>query len=380
MVFPADETNQKPKKNSIVTIIIASLVSAVVGGIITGIILFGMTERAPKVNLNQSAGKVTPQINVPSGGSANIPEVAKVMGPSVVGVINKATVDNFYSQKSEDQGSGSGVIIDSSGYIVTNYHVVKGASQLTVILYNGKQVPAKIVGTDERTDLAVLKINEGNLTAARLGNSDQTVVGEPAIAIGNPLGQEFARTVTVGVISAVKRTVMLQGQPYEVLQTDAAINPGNSGGALVNSNGELIGINSAKIVAEEVEGINFAIPINIAKPIIEDIMKHGRVVRPWLGVIWVSDVNDAFAAQYGLPVKSGVVVEVQPNGPSSRGGLANNDIIVALDGEKIATFQDLRKAIEKKKIGDKVELKVIRNKKEKIVKVTLGESPPPQPN
>lgn len=377
MVFHDNEFNNKPGKNGAVSYIVISLISAIIGGLLVSFFALGLKapNTTPNFDKQNTGGKQTPIVSVPSGGSANIPEIAKNLGPAVVGVTNRGNVSNFSLEKSVESGSGSGVIFDPAGYIVTNNHVVKDASELIVTLANGKQVKAKLVGTDPRTDLAVLKINADNLTVARFGDSDKTQVGEPAIAIGNPLGPEFARTITVGVISALKRTVFVQGQQFELLQTDAAINPGNSGGALVNSQGELIGINSAKIVAEEIEGINFAIPINTAKPIIEDLVKHGKVVRPFLGIVWVTDVNETIADQYGLPVSSGVIIEVSPNGPAQRAGLKNSDVITQLNGVKTNTFQDLRKEIEKHKIGDKIELKVIRAKKEQKITVTLGEAP-----
>ena len=369
----------KSPKSGIVPYIIISLISAVIGGLIMSFFVLGT--QAPK-SISQTEklnNKSTPFINVPAGGTANIPEIAKNVGPSVVGVTNRSNIEGFFDNKSIESGSGTGIIFDSKGYIVTNYHVVKGATELVVTMVDGKQLPAKLVGTDSRTDLAVLKINAENLTVARLGDSDKVEVGEPAIAIGNPLGQEFARTVTVGVISALKRQILVQGQQQpDLIQTDAAINPGNSGGALVNSNGEVIGINSAKIVAQEVEGINFAIPTNTAKPIIEDLVKFGKVVRPWMGIIWVSDVTASVAEQYGLPVKEGVIIEVAPGGPAEKAGIKNGDVIIEINGEKIKDFQELRKAIEKKKIDDKINVKLIRDKKEKTVKVTLGEAPAPQ--
>lgn len=380
MIFQ-DNNFSSSKKAGFLSYILISMVSAVIGGLIVSFFSLGTNVPKNSAQISEKQGaQTTPIVTVPSGGLANIPEVAKTIGNAVVGVTSKGNTNSVFEHKAVDQGSGSGVIIDSTGFIVTNNHVVKGAAGITVTLANGKQVSAKIVGTDPKTDLAVLKINAENLTAVRLGDSDNLQVGEPAIAIGNPLGPEFARTVTVGVISALNRTVFVQGQQFELIQTDAAINPGNSGGALVNDKGELVGINSAKIVAEEIEGINFAIPINTAKPIIEDLMKHGKVVRPWLGVKWISDVNDSVAEQYKLNVKSGVLIEVLPDGPADKAGIKNNDVIIELDKQKVKGFEELRKEIEKKKIGDKLIVKVIRDKKEKTITVTLSEAPAPEEN
>ena len=222
-------------------------------------------------------------------GARNTPIVAaaKKVGPAVVGITNKAYVRDIFNRvQLTERGTGSGVIYDKSGLIATNNHVVEGASEIIVSLTDGRSVKGNVLGADAATDLAVVKIDENNLPVADFGDSSTLQVGEPAIAIGNPLGLEFRGSVTAGVISALNRSIQLGERKFDLIQTDAAINPGNSGGALVNAEGEVVGINSAKIAVSGVEGIGFAIPINSAKPILDELAKKGRVVRPYIGAAW----------------------------------------------------------------------------------------------
>ena len=202
---------------------------------------------------------------------------AKKVGPAVVGITNKAYVRDFFNRTQlMERGTGSGVIYDKAGYIATNNHVVEGASEIIVSLPDGRTVKGKVLGADAVTDLAVVKIDADNLTVATFGDSDTLQVGEPAIAIGNPLGLEFRGSVTAGVISALNRSIEVGERKFNLIQTDAAINPGNSGGALVNADGEVVGINSAKVAVSGVEGIGFAIPINTAKPILQELAERRR--------------------------------------------------------------------------------------------------------
>jgi serine protease Do len=308
--------------------------------------------------------------------------IAEQVGPTVVGIKNMSKNEAFNkAHPGIAQGSGSGVLIDDQGYIVTNNHVVAGAEKLLVSLANGKELEGKLIGRDPRTDLAVVKIDPaqaGKFLYARLGDSDKVKVGELAVAIGNPLGEEFARTVTAGIISALNRTVEVgEGQRFTLLQTDAAINPGNSGGALVNSQGEVIGINSVKIINEKVEGMNFAIPINRVKPIIQDLISQGKVIRPWLGVLYRGvNNNDQLKAEKGYPVNYGIVVDqVAPNGPAAKAGMLDKDILIAFNEEKVTTFPDLQQFIEKVKIGDNVKVTVLRGKATIVLTVKLEEMP-----
>ena len=240
------------------------------------------TEQAAQKNAEKKAEEIDKKMS----GARNTPivQAAKKVGPTVVGITNKAYVRDFFNRvQLAERGYGSGVIYDKSGLIVTNNHVVDGASEIIVSLADGRSAQGKVLGTDAATDLAVVKIDLDNLPVAEFGDSSTVQVGEPAIAIGNPLGMEFRGSVTVGIISALNRSVEIGEKKFTLFQTDAAINPGNSGGALVNADGEIIGINSAKIGVSNVEGMGFAIPINNVKPIIKELSAKGRVAHPYVG-------------------------------------------------------------------------------------------------
>ncbi|SDZ65454.1 serine protease Do [Evansella caseinilytica] len=317
--------------------------------------------------------------------TSEVIEAVDRVSDAVVGVINMREANSLFSTGSE--GTGSGVIYkveDDYALVVTNYHVIEGASQIEVTLSNGKRIPAEKVGEDELTDLALLKIDSEDVTAvAQFGNSEALKPGEPAIAIGNPLS--FEGSVTLGIISAVERSIPvdLTGNGMtdwnaEVLQTDAAINPGNSGGALLNIQGEVIGINSMKIAEQAVEGIGFAIPSSIVIPIIEDLEHYGEVRRPQMGVV-IRSLNEIPSFHWQdtlkLPedITGGVYLEgVQPDTPADRAGLEEGDVIVELDGEEINDSHDLRNFLyTKKKIGDKVTVGFYRDGKKEEVELTL---------
>ena len=311
-------------------------------------------------------------------GARNTPIVkaARAVGPAVVGITNKAYVRDFFNRvQLAERGTGSGVIYDKSGLIVTNNHVVEGASEIVVSLSDGTSVSGKILGTDPATDLAVVKINADNLPVAEFGDSSDIQVGEPAIAIGNPLGLEFRGSVTVGVISALNRSVQVGERKFNLIQTDAAINPGNSGGALVNADGKVIGINSAKIAVSSVEGIGFAIPINSVKPIIKELAEKGKVAHPYVGA---SLIDKTIAEHYGFDadLKGGLLImKLAKNGPLALAGAHTGDIILAFDGKKTSSVADLRDEINKHKAGDNVTVTILRNEREITLSVTLQEYP-----
>ena len=300
---------------------------------------------------------------------------AKAVGPSVVGITNKAVARDWFNNPVETEGVGSGVIFRSDGYIVTNNHVVANAKELIVSLADGRTLKGKLIGTDEVTDLAVVKVDAKDLPAATFGDSDKIVVGEPAIAIGNPMGLEFKGSVTAGVISALNRTLDISDNRLKLLQTDAAINPGNSGGALVNADGEVIGINSAKLAANGVEGMGFSIPINTVKTVVDQLMNNGYVARPYLGVT-VFDPQTAARYGYELNIDKGVYVfQLILNGPAGRAGMQRGDIILKLDGEETNSVRDLRAKIAEHKVGETVKVEFDRNGKKQTVDVTLDEMP-----
>ncbi|OIQ59018.1 serine protease Do-like HtrB [Moorella thermoacetica] len=326
-------------------------------------------------------GWVNQPVGLPAQYTADSPVVtiARQVGPSVVGV-QAMTGTNYTGDGVVKQGSG--VIFDTAnGYIVTNNHVIAGAGRITVSLDREQTYPATLVGADERSDLAVLKVNGPNLPQARLGDSSTLQVGETVVAIGNPLGREFARSVTVGVISALNREVTVPGPrgveiTLRVLQTDAPINPGNSGGALVNLRGEIIGINSVKIAASGVEGMGFAIPINDVRPIIDQIITRGYVSHPFLGIYNLQEITPEMAQWYNIP--AGVYVGgVFKDGPAARAGLQVGDVITAVENQKVATYDDIQRLINTKTPGDQVTVTVVRLKSSNPVNytITLGELP-----
>ncbi|MFS8639674.1 MAG: trypsin-like peptidase domain-containing protein [Symbiobacteriaceae bacterium] len=323
---------------------------------------------------------------VAEAGATVIPEIYKRVAPAVVSVYVEAS-RGFYRAS----GQGSGFVVDPEGYILTNYHVIENARSIEVQFIDGDRLEARVVGTDQMSDLAVLKVDPGDkkLVAATLGDSDQVQVGELAIAIGNPYGHAF--TVTAGIISAVGREIVEPTTSIPgAIQTDAAINPGNSGGPLLNSRGEVIGVNTAIEAPTEWSGnvgLGFAVPINTAKEILPTLMAGQTVQRPWLGV-YLEDVDEWYARVLGLSTTEGaVVVQVVPGSAAEKAGLrsprfdrANRlisaDVIIALDGEKVTGADDLRNRILRNhKVGDEVELTIIRDGQELTLKATLDARP-----
>jgi len=289
-------------------------------------------------------------------GRLSIPQVARRLLPSVVSVESFIS-SNFF----EPYGLGSGIIMSEEGYIVTNQHVIADSSALRVTLNTGESFEASIVGTDARTDLAVIKITpEGvDLVAAEFGDSTQLEVGETVIAVGNPASLELAGSVTQGIVSALNRQMISNSDAMTYIQTDAAINPGNSGGALANEFGQVIGINTSKIVSTGFEGIGFAIPISEAKPIIDDLVINGRVTgRVKLGITAVA-VDEIASRNYGIPMGL-MIQEIEAESDIAQKGVQSRDIITHINGSRIYTFDELRKELDTHKVGDSVTLTIYR--------------------
>ncbi|WP_084361063.1 S1C family serine protease [Neobacillus fumarioli] len=319
----------------------------------------------------------------------SIADTVQRVSKAIVGIDNyqRQQSQDFFgnttSSQNVDTGSGSGVIIqkkDGYAYIVTNNHVVEGANKLEVSLYDGSKTSAQLVGTDALTDLAVLKIPGKYVnTIATFGTSSSLRPGDPVYAIGNPLGSELSRTVTQGIISATNRSISVQTSAgdYEttVIQTDAAINPGNSGGALINPEGQVIGINSMKIAESGVEGLGFAIPSDDVIPIVNQLIKYGKIERPYLGVSLadLSQVPQIYLQDLPNNVSNGViVVNVDSNSAAGRAGIQPKDIIVSMDGTSVGNSAELRKFLyTKAKIGDTVKVGLYRNGKLMTVNVKL---------
>lgn len=291
----------------------------------------------------------------------SVSKVAAEVSPSVVGISSVSrSADRL--DPGQIESSGSGVIIDKTGYIVTNNHVVSTGRPLTVTLADGSEKKASIVGTDPRTDLALIKIAaSGKITPAEFGDSEKLIVGEEVVAIGNPLGQRFARSVTAGIVSGLNRLLTSEeGYVFRLIQTDAAINPGNSGGALVNLQGQLVGINSAKISAEGFEGMGFSIPSNQVQAVVAALKKDGRVFRPVMGTGILGEVTPDLASYYDMPVNYGVIVMPSAGGPAARAGMRGYDIVTAIDGQKVTTGAEMQEQIFARKIGQTVKVTVVR--------------------
>ncbi len=378
---------RKPKFPWFKTILVA-----LIAGIIGALLVLGVSKLMGNSGFNDNGGQVqevsnSKGRNVLDGKSdkyKSVNAMIKDVSPSIVGVINmqKATSLNDLLQgkstKAQEAGVGSGVIYqinNNSAYIVTNNHVISGASEIKVQLHSGKQVEAKLIGKDAVSDIAVLKIDKvDGIKSMKFANSSKVQTGDSVFAMGNPLGLEFANSVTSGIISANERTIESNttsgGTKVNVLQTDAAINPGNSGGALVDVNGNLVGINSMKIAAEQVEGIGFAIPSNEVKITIEQLVKNGKIERPSIGIglLNLSDIPDSYKKELKTDRDDGIYVAKVSHGSDLKVG----DIITKIDDKEVKEDTDLRTYLyQNKKPGETAKLTVIRDGKSKEVTVTL---------
>jgi len=275
-------------------------------------------------------------------------------------------------RKYRSSALGSGVIVSEHGYILTNNHVIKGAEEIKIILYDKREFKGKVVGIDSRTDLAVVKINAKGLPTIPIGSSGKMRTGDIVLAVGNPFG--LNQTITMGIVSAVGRSNIGLADFEDFIQTDAAINPGNSGGALVNGSGELVGINTAIFsTSGGYMGVGFAIPADMAKTVLDSIIKHGKVIRGWLGVS-IQNLTPELAKSLGIKETEGALVGgVEGGGPADKAGLKRGDLITGMDGRKIASATNLRNTVAATAPGTRVDFKIIRSGKEQIVPVTLGE-------
>ncbi len=346
-----------------------------------------------------SAKEVSPEAKAFLNKMSNyLAEVAEVTRPSVVNISTTTTVsmkdhpmgdffnDPFFRRffgdgdhpaipkKFKSSALGSGVIVSKDGYILTNYHVVKGADEIKVILYDKREFKGKVIGDDPQTDIAVIKVEAHDLPAIKMGESDKLKAGDVVIAIGNPFG--LNQTVTMGIVSAVGRANIGISAYEDYIQTDAAINPGNSGGALVNANGELVGVNSAIYsTSGGYMGVGFAIPSDLANTVAQSILKHGKVIRGWLGVS-IQNLTPELAKSFSLKEEKGALVtDVIKNGPASKAGLKRGDLIVEFDGKPVEDTTGLRNMVANAAPGKAAKIKVIRMGKAEMLTVTLGELP-----
>ena len=307
----------------------------------------------------------------------SITSVVDEVNPAVASIVVGTVTYDWWGQSVPSEQAGSGIIIDKRGYIVTNNHVVDGATSITVSIPDGRTFNATLVGTDPATDLAVIKINGDNLPTASFGNSSAMRAGDWVVAIGNALALDGGPTVTAGVVSATGRSITEDSGTtlYDLIQTDAAINPGNSGGPLINLDGEVIGINTAKVSSVDVSGVGFAISSDSAKPVIDALIARGYISRPYLGVSLVT-VTPAIASYYSLSTDKGALIsQMQQNGPAVKAGLKAGDVITAVDGKEMQTADDVTKAIRSHSIGDTIQITFYRGNSLQSASVTLSENP-----
>ena len=339
------------------TAIIACCLVLSIGCGIGGAYLIARTN--PSSVIYQDTSKI---VSTGSQDSSTIKSVVEQCANSVVEIQTESVTNGSNPfQQYVSSGAGSGVILTQDGYIVTNHHVIEDANSITVRTRSGDEYNASLVGSDEQSDLAVLKIDATGLTPAVLGDSTTLEVGDLAIAIGNPLG-ELGGSVTSGIISALDREMTIDGQTMTLLQTDAAVNPGNSGGGLFNANGDLIGIVNAKSSGENVEGIGFAIPISTATDIIDELIANGEVTsRPTLGVSLYNVEDEATASQLGVDSTGVYIVQIVDGGAADNAGLRSGDRIVSVDGSEVSSASDVRAALNKHKIGESISITVERN-------------------
>lgn len=302
-----------------------------------------------------------------------VPEVAELVKNSVVEITTEAIVTGSFMQQYVSQGAGSGVIITADGYIVTNHHVIEGATNISVRLADGTEYEAKLIASDSKADLAVVKVEATGLTPAAMGSSADLQVGETVIAVGNPLGQ-LGGTVTRGIISALDRAITIDNTTMTLLQTDTAINPGNSGGGMFNTSGQLVGIVNAKSAGEEIEGLGFAIPIDTAQSVIEDLIQHGYVTGRVNSGITFLEINDALTAmQYRVSQMGLYIWSVESGSDGEKAGFRSGDYVVSIDGTAVSTTAEANALIDSKKVGDSVTVVIRRGKEDQTLSMQLTE-------
>lgn len=372
---PNTNKSHRPMRNSTMIAVVSAI------GISTVLLSGGAAYAGTRMAQNQVSETPTVIEQAPNNNTTSnvkittvdVSDIVAKLRPSVVEIATESvTSGNSIFGQYISKGAGSGVIYSADGYIITNNHVIDGASSITVKTIDGTEYPATLIGTDPQTDIAIIKIDATNLTPATIGDSDAIQVGEATIAIGNPLGS-LGGTVTTGIISAVGREITVNNETMTLLQTDAAINPGNSGGGLFDANGNLIGIVNAKNASSEIEGLGFAIPISDVTSVITELIENGRVTsRPVLNVTLQQVSDAAYYFGQSSDLEPGVyIVQVVDGGTADRSGLKVGDRIISFDGEDIEESNEIKQILKKHAIGDQVEMVIERDGKEQTVVVDL---------
>lgn len=377
---PKQKKNKKKGAFGAGTVIAAALLAAIIGAGsgIAAVTLSSKNGSNTSSPITSSVSGSNVNINIDETAESVVEAVAKKVTPSVVGIRTTTSVRSFFGSSNESTGEGSGVVYSADGYIITNYHVISGAvtnksgSKIEVFTdtLDSDSYEATVVGYNISTDLAVIKINAKGLTPAEFSDSSKLKVGQYVITVGNPGGLEFMDSVTYGVISGLNRVVSSDSD-VKLIQTDAAINPGNSGGALVNTKGQLVGINSSKIVSEEFEGMGFAIPSNTVAEICKNIIEKQNDPEPYLGISVSEKYNSSVLKYYGYP-SGAVVSSVADGSPADNAGLAKGDIITEFGGTEITEYSMLESLLQKCKPGDQVSVKIYRSGRYYSTTVTIG--------
>lgn len=372
--------DRQPKRRGLFSYFVVALIAAIVGGLLTAYIapnyLYGKLIPMPEIYEEDTSEPEGDKVNItPNQNIDAVSAVAKKSISSVVGITTVQVKKEIFWEE-EIPGAGSGVVVNPNGYILTNSHVVADgeAKDINVLFENGDKMPGEVLWNDPALDLAIVKVEATGLSASVLGDSDTLEVGELAVAIGNPLGLDFQRTVTSGIISGLNRTIKVDefNSIEGLIQTDASINPGNSGGPLLNSEGDVVGINTVKIKPEFGEGLGFAIPANVAKPIVEQVIKEGHFETLYIGFrgMEVEMYERRMGVELGLD-KGIIMLEIVPNGPAGKAGIESGDILVGVDGEEVENSNQIRKMLYNYEKGDSIKLKIIREGREMEVGIEL---------